>query len=135
MRRVVLVLRYVWASPASAVGLVFAAIAVLVGARTKLVDGAIEVAGGTVPRLIALLPRPFGFAAITLGHVIIGTDHAVLDRVRSHERVHVRQYERWGILFFPAYLVSSIIQLARGRDPYLHNFFEREAFGRTGDEA
>ena len=103
----------------------------------RLVNGVVEVAGGSITRLIALLPRPFRFAAITFGHVIIGTDHAVLDHVRFHERVHVRQYERWGIVFFPAYLASSLVQLARGRHPYLHNFFEREAFGhaKSGHES
>lgn len=28
-------------------------------------------------------------------------------------RVHVRQYERWGVLFFPLYLGSSLLELAR----------------------
>jgi hypothetical protein len=48
--------------------------------------------------------------------------------------VHVRQYERWGVLFFPLYAASSLWQLARGRDPYRDNRFEREAF-RLGSGA
>jgi hypothetical protein len=44
----------------------------------------------------------------------------------------VRQYERWGAFFFPAYLGSSLWQLVRGRDPYRHNRFEREAFRASG---
>jgi hypothetical protein len=42
--------------------------------------------------------------------------------------VHVRQYERYGVLFFPAYLAASLAALASGGDPYVDNRFEREAF-------
>jgi hypothetical protein len=45
--------------------------------------------------------------------------------------VHVRQYERWGMLFFPLYLFSSLLQIVRGCDPYLDNSFEREAFAES----
>ena len=41
----------------------------------------------------------------------------------------MRQYERWGPFFIPAYLLSSLVQLLRRRDPYLDNRFEREAYG------
>jgi len=60
--------------------------------------------------------------------VIIGLDARTLDSCRSHEHVHVRQYERWGPLFFPLYLGSSLWQWMRGRDPYRDNRFEVEAF-------
>jgi len=40
----------------------------------------------------------------------------------------VRQYERWGMLFFPLYIGSSLAQLLSGRDPHCYNHFEREAF-------
>ena len=40
----------------------------------------------------------------------------------------MRQYERWGPFFLPAYLLSSLVALLLGRDPYLDNRFEREAF-------
>jgi hypothetical protein len=123
-------LRYLWVSPASLVGLLLAAIAMLGGARAHRVQGALEVAGGGVHRLVAHLPEGCRFGAITLGHVIVGLDEAALERARSHEQVHVRQYERWGIFFFPAYLGSSLLQLARGRDPYRDNCFEVEAFAR-----
>jgi hypothetical protein len=42
--------------------------------------------------------------AITLGHVVLATTESALKKTRSHERVHVRQYERWGPFFIPAYL-------------------------------
>ena len=95
-------------------------------------QGALEVAGGALGRQVARLPPPFCFAAITLGHVIVGIDHATLDQVRAHEQVHVRQYERWGAVFFPLYIGSSLVQLLRGRDPYWNNCFEREAYAVAG---
>ncbi len=123
-------LRYAWASPASMVGLLLAAFALLLGARWRPIAGAIEVCGGRLHRLIALVPEGMRFGAITFGHVIIGLDDRVLERARSHEHVHVAQYERWGLLFFPLYLGSSLLQLARGRDPYRDNCFEAEAFAK-----
>jgi hypothetical protein len=95
-------------------------------------EGALEFGGGRLGRFMSRLPSPFCFSAITLGHVILGTDHATLAAVRAHEQVHVRQYERWGPLFGPAYLLSSGVQLVLGRRPYLDNRFEREAYGTCG---
>ena len=124
-------LRYLWVSPASLVGLAFAAVALAGGARARRVQGALEVGGGCVRALVERLPEGLRFGAITLGHVIVGIDHRVLELAREHEQVHVRQYERWGILFFPLYLGSSVVQYLRGRDPYRDNCFEAEAFAKT----
>jgi hypothetical protein len=65
---------------------------------------------------------------MTLGHVILGRDTAALAATREHERVHVRQYERWGPLFIPAYLGCSLYLWLRRRDPYYDNPFEVEAY-------
>jgi len=119
--------RYAWAAPCSAVGLILGLVAWLYGATVRVRAGALEFGGGRAGALAARLPAPCAFSAITFGHVILGTDHATLAAVRAHEQVHVRQYERWGLLFFPAYLLSSAVQLVRGGDPYLDNWFEREA--------
>lgn len=124
-------LRYLWVSPASLVGLLLGTLALATGARARVVDGTLEVAGGHVRSLILRLPEGLRFGAITLGHVIVGLDHAVLAHARAHEHVHVRQYERWGLLFFPLYLGSSLVQLARGRDPYRDNCFEAEALAKA----
>jgi len=97
MHQIYVVLRYTWALPATAIGLVFIVFAVCAGATIRFVDGAIEVAGGKAIQFVSLLPGPTKFVAITFGHVIIGVDHVVLHRVRSHEHVHVQQYERWGV--------------------------------------
>ena len=46
--------------------------------------------------------------------------------------MHVRQYERWGIFFLPAYALSSLWQLAHGRDWYRDNRFELRAYAAGG---
>lgn len=66
------------------------------------------------------------FGAITFGHVVIGRSAAMLTQTRAHELQHVKQYERWGPLFFIAYPLSSLIELLRGRNPYWFNRFKRE---------
>ncbi len=131
MRPILIMTRYAWALPATATGLLLSLVAFAFGARGRIVEGAIEIAGGGIERCLSILPRRCRFGAITFGHVIIGTDHDTLATLRVHEHVHVRQYERWGALFFPLYLVSSLIQIVRGRDPYLNNFLEREAFAKA----
>ena len=123
-------LRYLWASPATLAGLLLAVIALLGGGRARRIQGVLEVGGGRLHRAIARLPEGLRVGAITLGHVVVGLDDATLERARSHEQVHVRQYERWGVFFFPAYLGSSLLQWLRGRDPYRDNCFEVEAFTR-----
>ncbi len=120
-----------WAAPYSALGLLLGLAMLLAGGRMQVRQGALEFDGGRLGRLAARLPPPLCFSAITLGHVILGTDQAALAAARSHEQVHVRQYERWGILFVPAYLFSSLVQLALGRRPYQDNRFEREACAQS----
>lgn len=122
------VLRYTWASPYSFVGLLLLLVALVLGATVRIVDGTLEVAGGRVGAWMSRFPRSLQLSAITFGHVILGLDHALLDAFRAHEQVHVRQYERWGLLFIPVYLGSSLLQFVRGRHPYFENRFEREAY-------
>lgn len=131
MHEIRFVVRYVWALPATAVGLLVSGFALCAGATIRIVDGVIEVAGGRLARLVSRLPSSHRFVAITFGHVIIGIDHPTLRSVRSHERIHVQQYERWGALFFPLYAGSSLLQFVRGHDPYSSNCFEREACARS----
>jgi len=127
VRFTVKVIRYLWAGPCTLLGLLIALVALLFGATVRSGDGTLEVAGGRLGQWISHLPGYFQFYAITLGHVIVGGDHASLSAHRAHERIHVRQYERWGILFVPLYCASSLLQFFRGHDPYLENRFEREA--------
>jgi hypothetical protein len=121
-------LRYLWALPATIVGLTFAIVAIAGGAAVHCVDGVLEVGGGAAGRAVARLPPSVRFHAITFGHVILGIDQLALRCARTHERVHVRQYERWGVLFFALYIGSSLAQWLRGRHPYFDNRFEREAY-------
>lgn len=118
---------YLWASPNTAIGLALGLLALLLGARARIVQGAIEFSGGRLGALVASPRLGCPFRAITFGHAILGADAATLDCARRHEQVHVRQYERWGPFFLPAYLLSSLWQLACGRRCYRDNWFEREA--------
>jgi hypothetical protein len=123
-------LAYLWAFPATFLGLLFVP-SVLLGGHAHIVDGVVEVHGRLVSfflRYCTLLKG--GASAMTLGHVVLGRDARLLDMTRDHERVHVRQYERWGPLFLPAYLGVSLVLWLRGRRAYEDNPFEREAFER-----
>ena len=121
-------LRYAWAGPWSLLGLALAVPALMLGARARHVHGVVEVSGGWLGRVAARGVGPFNVVAITFGHVVLGSSADMLKRLRAHERVHVRQYERWGPLFVPAYLADGLWQVLRGRHPYRDNRFERPAF-------
>ena len=56
-----------------------------------------------------------------------------LEETRAHERVHVRQYEKWGPLFPLLYVASSVAALVRGREAHGGNVFERQAFRESGE--
>ena len=122
-------LAYLWAAPNSLLGLLLGLAGRLGGGGIQLRDGIVEIDGAWLRWLLKRAPTPpAGVAALTLGHVVLGRSPQCLERCRAHERVHVRQYERWGLLFLPAYAVSSLWQWLRGRDPYRDNHFEREAY-------
>lgn len=118
----------VWAFPVTLLGLLIVLIARVSGGDAKRVDGVLESAGGWPARALA---RGFPFsgpvAALTLGHVVIGVSAASLESTRAHERVHVRQFERWGALMLVLYPLAGLVAWVRGGDPYLDNRFEREA--------
>jgi hypothetical protein len=133
MRRVHLaagIARYVWAAPCTAIGLCLVAPAFLFGATARVVDGAIEVALSAF-KSSNFLFKGLPFNAITFGHVVLATSQTELDRLRGHEQAHVRQYERWGVLFFVAYPAASLWQLLRCRRPYIDNWFEVQARERS----
>lgn len=117
---------WLWASPASFIGICAAASGFVTGGTIRRVGPTWEVWGGVVTRLLS--SRWIRARGMTLGHVILGTSPNDLDVVRSHEWVHVRQYERWGPFFIPTYLACSAYLYLCGRDGYLDNPFEVEAY-------
>ena len=117
-----------WAAPTTAIGLVLVALAWAGRGRLRRVAGTLEAHGGWLRPLFAgAVPILGRIEAVALGHVIVGRSAAALDQCRDHERVHVRQCERWGPLFLPAYALAGVAAWWRGADPYLGNRFEREA--------
>ena len=120
---------YLWALPTTLVGLWVTLLTVLTGGHARWHTGVLEVYGGFASFFLRrLVPLPGGASAMTLGHVVIARDPACHTKSRAHERIHVRQCERWGPLFIPAYLLSSLVLKLRGRDAYRDNPFEREAY-------
>ncbi len=106
-----------WAAPASTVGLILSPFF----ARRRVTRGVLLCEGASWPRRLG-----WRFRAIAFGHVVLSVDElgaATLD----HELVHVRQYERWGIGLWPAYLASSLWARLRGRNAYWDNHFEKQA--------
>ncbi|MCC6492665.1 MAG: hypothetical protein IT424_06565 [Pirellulales bacterium] len=121
-------LNWLWPLPWTFVGLAIGLIGLATGGRIQRRGRTLEFYGGAVGRFLQRMPAGAGAIAMTWGHVILGRSAAALDVAREHELVHVRQYERWGPLFGPAYLLCSAVIWFRGGDPYQDNPFEREAY-------
>lgn len=120
-------LKYCWTLPNTLLGCGFTAAVLLTGGRARIVDGVLEAHGGVAATALPRLPIGGGAAAITFGHVVLAPDAVLLRVTRAHERVHVRQYEVWGPLFIPAYLLASLWALLIGAGAYRGNYFERAA--------
>lgn len=131
-RRLGRTLVYVWTAPTSLVGLTAGALTLCSGGRVQRRRGTLEFHGGFsrwfLERTIV------SASAMTLGHVILGRDEWCLDACREHEQAHVRQAERWGGAFLPAYLLASLWAWTRGEHYYRDNWFERDARLRCGEE-
>ena len=93
--------------------------------------GVLEAHGPGIAALFDLLSPRRAIAAMTLGHVVIARNATTLASTRAHERVHVRQCERWGPCFVPAYLAASALEwlpeTVTRSVRHLDNSFEREA--------
>ncbi len=120
-------LLWLWAAPGTAIGLLFGSLGLATGGRVQIRRNCLEFYGGFVTWMLSRLP-PQGVHAMTLGHAIVGQSATGLDICRDHEQVHVRQYERWGPFFIPAYLTCSFVLWLRCRDWYRENPFEIEAY-------
>ena len=120
-----------WTSPNTLFGILIGLIGIATGSQFQMRRGCLEFSGGFVKWLLKKMPTGSGAMAMTLGHVILGQTPAALDATRDHEHVHVKQYERWGPFFVPAYLLSSAYVWWRGGNSYLDNPFEIEAYSKT----
>lgn len=63
----------------------------------------------------------------TCGYVIIFRDFEDSTRWREHELQHVRQFEKWGIVFPYVYWAAGLWQMCKGKSFYWDNPFEVEA--------
>jgi hypothetical protein len=90
-------LAIVWASPSSLAGLLVGALS---GTRPTVRDGVLLFSG--VRGLPGLLLRRGGYAATTLGHVVIARRDPS-PALMAHELVHTRQAERLGPFAGPVY--------------------------------
>lgn len=111
------VARIAWAAPASLVGLLLAPFF----GRRRVSDGVVVCEGAAWPRKLG-----WRYRAVAFGHVVLSVD-ALDDATLRHELVHVRQYERWGVLLWPAYALSSLRAKLRGGRAYRDNHFEKQA--------
>jgi hypothetical protein len=130
-RRLFRLLAYTWASPTTAVGLVPGVLTLVTGGRVQVRRGALEFHGGFARWMLER--TPVRASAMTLGHVILGRDTGCLESCREHEQAHVRQVERWGVAFLPAYLIASLVVKLKGGHYYLDNPFERDARRACGE--
>ncbi len=133
MRSWLRILGIVWAAPYTLLGVLIGAVGLCTGGRGRVRGGVIEFYGGAVAWVLRRLPGGQFVMAMTLGHTILGQTDASLDVARDHELVHVRQYERWGPVLGPAYLLCALVVWLRGKDVWRDNPFERQAYRETGD--
>jgi hypothetical protein len=133
MARLLTILAIAWASPWTLCGLAAGLLALLTGGGVQRVGKVVEFHGGLIDRVLRWVPIAGGASAMTLGHCVLGRSRFDLVCSRKHELVHVAQYERWGPLFVPAYLACSVWLWLRGRDSYLDNPFEVEAYAREAE--
>ena len=118
-------IKILWALPLTLFGVVPALAIWLARGHVHCVEGALEIHG---PLGDWILRRPgIDFVAVTIGHIIIGRDETCCARARIHEHTHVRQGERWGLLFPFVYCGAGLYQMLRGKHFYWDNPFEREA--------
>jgi hypothetical protein len=96
------------------------------GGKWRVKSGVLETFGRGAGGLLRCHPVR-GVIAMALGHVVIARDSECLGQTSAHEREHVRQFERWGLLFPVVYSAESIYRWLRGEHPYRDNRFERAA--------
>lgn len=128
-------LAYLWAAPLTLFGLPLLLLAFGRQGNIQARDGILEAHSPVLAGLLTRwVPVRGGYAAMTVGHIVVGRNQACLEATREHEREHVRQSEWLGPFFPVAYLLASLWAAARGGCAYADNWFERQA-RRAGCEA
>lgn len=127
MRALVSAWRWLGPAPVTLAGLLVAFAARATGGSVCWRDGALDVHGAAARLFLRCCNPLLRIGAITLGHVIVYRDASCAARLAAHERVHVRQYERWGFLLPPLYALASALAVARGGRAWHDNVFEVEA--------
>jgi hypothetical protein len=117
------VLRYLWASPATLIGVLLS----LAFKRRFISHGVLVGEGAKWPRRLG-----WRYRAVTLGHCVLCVDAMDADLMR-HELVHVAQFERWGPLMALAYPWASLRAVSGGQHPYRDNHFEVQARELSGE--
>jgi hypothetical protein len=131
------VLGYVWASPVTAAGLLYAlSFHALSWYRWKGVEGDALVWEIDNDKLPAFLKRSWQeWAGHTIGNVVVLNEtYSAEPSLLQHELVHVRQCMRLGI-FQPILYVINYLSIKIGcpdAHPYFDNSFEIEARRATG---
>lgn len=124
-------LKILWAAPWSLFGLAIGVVGLMSGGRARRQGRMLEIWGGCLPSILRVFPFYSGSPVATFGHVVLGRTDRHLDACREHQLIHVRQYERWGVLFVPAYLACWVAMWLRGKRPYYDNPFEQQAFSES----
>ena len=124
-----LLCRYAWAAPTTLVGLTAGALTLITGGRIQARRGALEFHGG----FSHLVRRRLRLRRHDAGPRHHRARCPCLDVLRDHEQAHVRQVERWGAAFIPAYLAASLLAWRSGGHYYLDNWFERDARRACGE--
>ncbi len=132
MKKPIFILAVLWTAPWTLFGLTIGGLGLITGGRVQRVGRVIEFWGGGVTAFLNIFPLIKGASAVTFGHAVLGRSRSHLDASRRHELVHVRQYERWGPLFVPAYVLVWVLLWVGGKNPYLDNPFERQAYEEAG---
>lgn len=130
--RTILFLKILWASPWSLWGMSIGILGLLTGGGLRRSGRILEFWGGFLPIFLKYFPFIAGSPVATFGHVILGRCPRHLDACRPHQLIHVKQYECWGPLFVPTYIMCWFVLWCVGKRPYYDNPFEREAFDKTG---
>jgi hypothetical protein len=138
--RIKRIAKTVWALPVSLIAVALLPLAIW-RAQWRVNDGVLEVVSPALSWFLGgawfrALAGGSGFAAATIGQVIVARDARCMAGCRAHEHVHVRQCERWGPLFPFAYIGVGLwvaLKTRRFSAYYWDNPFEVEA--RAAEEA